>query len=152
MCGSTFHTSRSCSVLAVTTHRKFILHWLGQHLSDFRVFSTIFTLQENRSSLRILGGITGSPRLHMLNGFVDTPLFRHLGSSSWHNFDASLINWVGHLQQRSILVGVSFVVSLMLTVYFLTSLRRRRCAAKRNRSMADNFDSEGGMISCVKDA
>ncbi|KUL87370.1 hypothetical protein ZTR_04647 [Talaromyces verruculosus] len=113
--------------------------------------STIFSLQQNRSSLRILGGITGSPRLHMLNGFVDTPLFRHLGSSSWHNFDAALINWIGHLRLGSILVTVSFVVSLTLTVYYLTCLRRRRCAAKRNRSLADKFDSESG-TSCIKDA
>ncbi|EEA19303.1 hypothetical protein TMatcc_009440 [Talaromyces marneffei ATCC 18224] len=113
--------------------------------------STIFTLQENRTSLRILGGIPGSPRLHMLNGFVDTPLFRHLGSSSWHNFDAALINWIGHLRMGSVLVCMSFVASLMLTVYYCTCLRRRRYAAKRNKIIADKFDTEGG-LSCIKDA
>ncbi|EED13565.1 glycosyl transferase, putative [Talaromyces stipitatus ATCC 10500] len=114
--------------------------------------STIFTLQENRNPLRILGGITGSPRLHMLNGFVDTPLFRHLGSSSWHNFDAALINWIGHLRSGSIIISLIFVASLLLTVYVTRlCLRRRRCSAARDKAMGDRFDSERG-FSCIKEA
>ncbi|GAQ12126.1 mannosyl phosphorylinositol ceramide synthase CSH1 [Aspergillus lentulus] len=64
--------------------------------------STIYTLQSNRSSLRILSGPPDAPRMHMLNGQVNTPLFRHLGSSSWHNRDARLISLFKNLDQRAL--------------------------------------------------
>lgn len=38
----------------------------------------------NRDDLRILWGPN---HLHRLSGAVTTPLFRHLGLSSWHSFD-----------------------------------------------------------------
>ncbi|KAB8246989.1 hypothetical protein BDV35DRAFT_404644 [Aspergillus flavus] len=57
--------------------------------------STIYTTQPNRTSLRILSGPPNHPNMHMLNGFVDTPLFRHLGTSSWHANDALFVRlWV----------------------------------------------------------
>lgn len=155
MSGFICRTSQSCSVPAATTHRTST--FLRRPASDLlianvSVYRTIFTLQENRSPLRILGGIPGSPRLHMLNGHVDTPLFRHLGSSSWHNFDAALINWMGHLQRGWVLIYLSFLVSLLLTV-FLTRrcLRRRRGSISRNRPTLDRADSEQGIL-CMKEA
>ncbi|KAK0389898.1 hypothetical protein NLU13_3471 [Sarocladium strictum] len=48
--------------------------------------STIHAYQTERSELKILPG-----PLHSLNGRVQTPLFQHLGSSSWHSYDAKLL-------------------------------------------------------------
>ncbi|OOF90723.1 glycosyltransferase family 32 protein [Aspergillus carbonarius ITEM 5010] len=62
--------------------------------------STIYTMQRNTSHLRILTGLPDNPKLHMLNGPVDTPLFRHLGSSSWHEMDAKLIKSFANFDQR----------------------------------------------------
>ncbi|PKX90173.1 glycosyltransferase family 32 protein [Aspergillus novofumigatus IBT 16806] len=70
--------------------------------------STIYTLQSNRSSLRILSGPPDAPRMHMLNGQVNTPLFRHLGSSSWHNRDARLISLFKDLDQRALFAVLVF--------------------------------------------
>ncbi|PLW14951.1 hypothetical protein PCANC_17026 [Puccinia coronata f. sp. avenae] len=44
-----------------------------------------FPAPQRSTQLRILGG-----RHHRLNGGVVTPLFRHLGASSWHQGDAKL--------------------------------------------------------------
>ncbi|PLB52779.1 hypothetical protein P170DRAFT_112203 [Aspergillus steynii IBT 23096] len=52
--------------------------------------STIYTTQRNRTGLRILSGPPTDPTMHMLNGLVDTPLFRHLGTSSWHAQDVAM--------------------------------------------------------------
>ncbi|KAA8646013.1 hypothetical protein EYZ11_009667 [Aspergillus tanneri] len=54
--------------------------------------STIFTSQRNRTALRILSGPPEHRTMHMLNGFVETPLFRHLGTSSWHGSDIAMLN------------------------------------------------------------
>src|SRR5258706_8414091 len=56
----------------------------------------IHTLQRDRSTLKILAGPKDDPTLHSLNGDVITPLFHHLGSSSWHSFDAQMIVAMGH--------------------------------------------------------
>ncbi|KAL2214204.1 glycosyltransferase family 32 protein [Sarocladium strictum] len=48
--------------------------------------STIHAYQANRTELKILPG-----PLHSLNGRATTPLFQHLGSSSWHAYDAKLL-------------------------------------------------------------
>jgi len=45
-----------------------------------------FPVPQRFTQLRILGG-----RQHRLNGRVVTPLFRHLGASSWHQGDAKLV-------------------------------------------------------------
>jgi hypothetical protein len=66
--------------------------------------------------------------MHMLNGDVDTPLFRHLGSSSWHSFDASLINWFGHSRKGPVVVLVgatSFIVGSLFAVRLACRYRKR---------------------------
>ncbi|KAK3331791.1 glycosyltransferase family 32 protein [Cercophora scortea] len=57
--------------------------------------STIHAFQSNRSELKILAGTKENPRMHSLNGPVSTPIFNHLGSSSWHSFDAAMITSAG---------------------------------------------------------
>jgi hypothetical protein len=89
---------------------------------------TIFTLHKNRTPYRILSGTAEIPRMHMLNGYVDTPLFRHLGSSSWHSFDAVLINWLGHRTKGPLVVLIvvtSFVAGSLLAVCLAVRYRRR---------------------------
>ncbi|GKZ73644.1 hypothetical protein AnigIFM60653_010800 [Aspergillus niger] len=81
--------------------------------------STIYTMQRNTSTLRVLAGPPENPRMHMLNGVVNTPLFRHLGSSSWHEKDARFIKAFANMDQRVAfgmvlfaLVGGCWAVSL----------------------------------------
>ncbi len=47
-----------------------------------------------------------------MNGDVETPLFHHLGASSWHSFDAFLIVSIGKLGSRLLWVfaGVGVLV------------------------------------------
>lgn len=52
-------------------------------------------LQPNRTEYKILSGPEGDRGMHSLNGRVSTPLFEHLGSSSWHSYDSSLIVLLG---------------------------------------------------------
>jgi mannosyltransferase OCH1-like enzyme len=52
--------------------------------------SVIHTYESDRGDLKILPG-----PLHSLNGRVSTPIFDHLGSSSWHSYDAKLFVSVG---------------------------------------------------------
>ncbi|GFF23756.1 mannosyl phosphorylinositol ceramide synthase CSH1 [Aspergillus udagawae] len=87
--------------------------------------STIYTLQSNRSSLRILSGPPDAPRMHMLNGKVNTPLFRHLGSSSWHNRDARLISLFKNLDQRALFAVLVFSLFAVTTVILCCVHRAR---------------------------
>src|SRR6266536_539053 len=82
--------------------------------------STMYTLQPDRTALRILAGPGSSPHMHMLNGFVDTPLFRHFGTSSWHSFDAFVINLIGRPRKGpliALLIVASSVAGLLVAVY-----------------------------------
>lgn len=92
----------------------------------FCLFSTVFTLQENRSSLRILSGTPDRPSMHMLNGFVDTPLFRHLGSSSWHTKDARLILLFKDIEPKLVFVATAMVIGVLgLVIWCIRSARHR---------------------------
>ncbi|KAL1970286.1 hypothetical protein VTN77DRAFT_5446 [Rasamsonia byssochlamydoides] len=105
--------------------------------------STIFTLQRNRAPFRILAGPPSFPRMHMLNGYVDTPLFRHLGSSSWHSFDALLINLLGHPRKGPLvvlLVVLSFVTGSLVAVCLTCRLRRHHYSSGIN-PRKDNANS-----------
>ncbi|OXV05619.1 hypothetical protein Egran_06613 [Elaphomyces granulatus] len=90
--------------------------------------STLYTLQPHRAALRILAGTNAHPRLHMLNGFVETPLFRHLGTSSWHSFDAIFINMIGNSKRLPLLIFLvvaSFVAGSLAAVYATMRIRAR---------------------------
>ncbi|KAK4155746.1 glycosyltransferase [Chaetomidium leptoderma] len=76
-------------------------HWLGlpyptvMFSTGCHYASTIHTFQPDRSELKILAGPKENPRMHNLNGRVSTPIFNHLGSSSWHSYDAAMIVSLG---------------------------------------------------------
>ncbi|OAA37244.1 Glycosyltransferase, DXD sugar-binding motif protein [Metarhizium rileyi] len=69
--------------------------------------SVLHTLQPNRKDFKILPG-----PLHSLNGRVVTPLFEHLGSSSWHSYDAQLITMLGNAHLMPIFFGVGIALAL----------------------------------------
>ncbi|KAH8426859.1 glycosyltransferase family 32 protein [Aspergillus melleus] len=89
--------------------------------------STIYTMQRNRTSLRILSGPPTDPNMHMLNGFVDTPLFQHLGTSSWHAHDVTAFR-VLNAARRSwtclVAFGIGFGVVVLVVVGTLGVMRR----------------------------
>ncbi|EAW13651.1 putative glycosyl transferase [Aspergillus clavatus NRRL 1] len=95
--------------------------------------STIYTLQSNRTNFRILAGPADQPRMHMLNGLVNTPLFRHLGSSSWHDRDAHLISLFKNMNLRALLV-------VMVMIMFGTAALVMFYASRRGR--AQDSDEE----------
>jgi len=73
-----------------------------------------------RSTVFVLDGVE-----NMLNGNVDTPLFRHLGTSSWHASDAKFIRKIVGGVRRT---GLSFgwvCVFLVVCVVGMTLWRRR---------------------------
>ncbi|RAH43455.1 glycosyltransferase family 32 protein [Aspergillus brunneoviolaceus CBS 621.78] len=108
--------------------------------------STIFTLQSNRSALRVLAGTPDHPTLHMLNGYVNTPLFQHLGTSSWHGRDARWIKFFAHCDQRlSFLVIVVFLLSFVGAVCFCVA-RGRRAARRPDPTRTEAAKSEGKMV------
>lgn len=90
--------------------------WLGIPYADI-MFSTgpmflstehlRFQPSQRSTQLRILGGVQ-----HRLNGRVVTPLFRHLGASSWHQGDAKIFSKLRELVNHSI-------VSLMILCGFI---------------------------------
>ncbi|KAH9208547.1 glycosyltransferase family 32 protein [Leptodontidium sp. 2 PMI_412] len=84
--------------------------------------STIHTLQPNRTDLKILAGPETNPNLHSLNGNVVTPLFHHLGSSSWHSYDGRLIVSLGKAEVQ---MGLLFVAIMLGVAAFLCRKWRR---------------------------
>ena len=72
------------------------------------------TTKLDRSKLRILWG---PRRMHHLNGNVVTPLFRHLGSSSWHSWDAAFFKVVKKLRV-SLLPCIIILVSFSVGIWF----------------------------------
>jgi hypothetical protein len=79
--------------------------------------------------------------MHRLNGDVVTPLFHHLGASSWHSFDAALIVSLGRIDRGAWIRGVGFVLficALGVIVWEgmlrLRLKRRRASSTGRSRS------------------
>ncbi|KAG6027515.1 hypothetical protein E4U41_000903 [Claviceps citrina] len=71
--------------------------------------SVIHVYESNRTDLKILPG-----PLHSLNGKVSTPIFDHLGSSSWHSYDAKLIVTIGSRINLIIFFFVGIALALFL--------------------------------------
>jgi len=86
---------------------------------------TIHSLQTNRPDLKILAGPKSNPNMHRLNGPVSTPIFDHLGSSSWHSYDAAMIVNLGKSGSKwripLLLVGGS-----VITFVIMRRIKRRR--------------------------
>ena len=93
-------------------------HWLGlpyptvMFSTGCHFASVIHVHETNRSELKVLPG-----PLHSLNGKASTPLFDHLGSSSWHSYDAKFIVSLGS--------RVNLVFFFLMGVALALLLRRR---------------------------
>jgi hypothetical protein len=73
-----------------------------------------------QNTVMVLDGVE-----NMLNGNVDTPLFRHLGSSSWHSSDAKFIRKiVGGVRQSP--VGMGWIVMAIFFAGAAVFVYRRR--------------------------
>lgn len=95
-------------------------------------------MDSNRANIKILAGPKDNPRMHSLNGRVSTPLFEHLGSSSWHSFDSSLIVLLGKYGKWALPV-LGFIAMCALIVF---AVRRRRAALGAGHSSTSTTDPD----------
>jgi len=81
----------------------------------------LFTRRQwGRNTVLVLDGVE-----NMLNGNVDTPLFRHLGTSSWHSSDAKFIRKiVGGVRKSPI--GMGWIFALIFLACAAVFVYRRR--------------------------
>ncbi|AEO58225.1 hypothetical protein MYCTH_2305421, partial [Thermothelomyces thermophilus ATCC 42464] len=64
--------------------------------------------------------------MHSLHGNVSTPIFNHLGSSSWHSYDAAMIVRLGKgIGSHVPLFGVAAVCAAF---FVIRRTKRRRVA------------------------
>lgn len=132
----------------VNNLKRFNLHWFGLPYATV-MFSTgchyasvIHTVQKNRSALKILTGTKETPYLHRLNGDVVTPLFHHLGASSWHSFDAALIVSLGKIDGRVWSRGIGLVVFVcVLGIAVWVGMLRLRLGLRRSSSFSGRSHS-----------
>ncbi|KAK4160645.1 glycosyltransferase [Cladorrhinum sp. PSN259] len=109
--------------------KRYNRHWLGlpyptvMFSTGCHYASTIHAFQSNRTELKILSGTRENPKMHSLNGPVSTPIFNHLGSSSWHSYDAALIVSIGkaHAWTLPLMMMMGSLVSFIL----IRRIRRR---------------------------
>lgn len=98
-----------------------------ERIADYSLNRTIYTTQANRTGLRILSGPPTDPRMHMLNGFVDTPLFSHLGTSSWHAQDVVIFKFLDALRASwtyLLAFGVGFGIVALIVLGTLGVMRQ----------------------------
>jgi hypothetical protein len=82
---------------------------------------TIHAYQRNRTELKVLAGPPDNFKLHSLNGPVSTPIFNHLGSSSWHSYDAAMIVSLGKSRWKG-----PVMLAIASTGVFVAIRRSRR--------------------------
>lgn len=73
-------------------------------------------LQRNRTGLKILAGPEDNFGLHSLNGRHATPLFEHLGSSSWHSYDSFFMVSLGQCVRWTLPLLIVSIVCILLFV------------------------------------
>ncbi|KAI9674035.1 MAG: hypothetical protein M1829_003878 [Trizodia sp. TS-e1964] len=110
--------------------------------------SAIHTMQQNRTDLRVLVGPDYDFEMHRLSGDVETPLFHHLGTSSWHSFDASIIVSIGHTENWMPSVHLHMVMCILAVSSFvaifvgaLSYLQRRRQLARMSEDPLHALES-----------
>jgi len=116
-------------------------HWLGlpyptvMFSTGCHFASVIHAYQSDRTQLKILPG-----PMHSLNGRVTTPIFEHLGSSSWHSYDARLIMMAGNKLHQVLLFSIVLALALFLLKRRLI-LKRLRCNCLGDRAQAAKRDA-----------
>jgi mannosyltransferase OCH1-like enzyme len=113
----------------ITFLPRFNLHFLLSYATV--MFSTgcmyisshmqLFTRRRwGKNTVMVLDGVE-----NMLNGNVDTPLFRHLGTSSWHSSDAKFIRKiVGGVRKSPVSMGWIMFILVVLGVGVFVYRRR----------------------------
>lgn len=91
----------------------------------------------NRAELKILAGPEDDFKLHTINGPVSTPLFNHLGSSSWHSYDALFITLLGKYL-KWILVGI--VIGIIGSIVYVRRLSKRRRDRSPTRESREDLE------------
>ncbi|KAK3937563.1 glycosyltransferase [Diplogelasinospora grovesii] len=114
----------------VSNLKRYNRHWLGlpyptvMFSTGCHYASTIHAFQRNRAELKILSGPKDDIKMHRLNGPVSTPIFNHLGSSSWHSYDAAMIVSLG--KSKSWRAPLLFVGAVSVAFFVIRRTRRRR--------------------------
>jgi hypothetical protein len=105
---------------------------------------TMLSLFPDRDKLHILWGPNG---MHQLSGAVTTPLFRHLGMSSWHSFDGAI--WAvfkdGHVLAITNWHTYARLGGIVLAVVGL-SIWRRRARDRRRKSWDERWEDGLGLL------
>ncbi|MBW0489206.1 hypothetical protein O181_028921 [Austropuccinia psidii MF-1] len=112
--------------------------WLGIPYADI-MFSTgpmflssehlRFPASQRYTQLRVLGQVE-----HRLNGRVVTPLFRHLGASSWHQGDANLFLKIRQVLNQPLVTFALFCIFLSLSAGWIWKRRITRNTQHLNLS------------------
>jgi len=102
----------------------------------------MLSLYPGRDALRILWGPN---HLHQLSGAVTTPLFRHLGLSSWHSVDGAIVKKLkfgamGHIASLALQIGVIGGVIFAAVRWYRSPARLRR------KSLADKHKLDGELL------
>ena len=86
----------------------------------------VHAYMRNRSELKILAGPPDNFKMHSLNGRASTPIFNHLGSSSWHSYDAAMIVTLG--KSKSWVTPVLLMGGVVVAFLIIMRIKRRRSA------------------------
>jgi hypothetical protein len=104
----------------------------------------MLSLFPGRDAMHILWGPDG---LHQLSGVVHTPLFNHLGMSSWHSFDGAIITLFkpGHALGVIPFGLLLKVVAFSFTIWGMIRFKRRldRSVAKKRACKSCPCPSNG---------
>ena len=90
--------------------------------------------------------------MHRLNGDVVTPLFHHLGASSWHSFDAALIVSIGRIDRNTWMRGAAIVLLISaLAVVAWVGMLRLRLKRRRTSSSGRSRSPDAASFDCPKE-
>jgi hypothetical protein len=111
----------------------------------------MLSLFPGRDKLHILWGPNG---MHQLSGAVTTPLFRHLGMSSWHSFDGAI--WAvfkpGHALSLTDRRTYYRLAGFAIMLAGLSVWRRQRRGRRRRKSWDERWgDKDAGLMVVEED-
>lgn len=117
-----------------------VMYSTGGHFA-----STIHVRAPNRGDLKILAGPPDNFKLHTINGPVSTPLFNHLGSSSWHSYDGLIIMSLGK-NLKFIIPGI--ILSVIALRFCVVIITRRNTPATPRTTTGDESSwlSDAGQV------
>jgi mannosyltransferase OCH1-like enzyme len=129
---------------------RYNVNWYTPYLTNMfstgcHFFSTMHRTYSDQAGLKILDST------HKLNGHVVTPLFEHLGASSWHKGDAKVILQLGFFVERvkrvsSLGIVYSVAIFLASTALYIASKRRNhKTPTTKYDKLLDHWDIESNL-------